>query len=241
MFSPASMARQTLNVSLAPSCSSSTSTVSSIVSGGSITGQPNVVAAIPNINNLQPIITALQTLTNNRTSQAQSLKKFNVNTKIINPDKKSIYETYVLRMVGSSNISTPQQLRQQILKQFGEKLVSSKLDFPVGYMKAGSKVWICSDADITDVWSLISKGDAITFWCHGIGKSSADPIFDDEDDNGNVDIRKPKRKKSKVTCLEEKNERIDELVCKLREKHGDLYNGIQYRLWAEMLDVGTYK
>ena len=130
-------------------------------------------------------------------------------------------------MVGSSNISTPQQLRQQILKQSGEKLVSSKLDFPVGYMKAGSKVWICSDADITDVWFLISKGDAITFWCHGIGKSSAnigsaDPIFDDEDDNGNVDIRKPKRKKRKVTCLEEKNERIDKLVCKLREKHGDL-------------------
>ena len=80
--------------------------------------------------------------------------------------------TFSIIMVGSSNISTPQQLRQQILKQFGEKLVSSKLDFPVGYMKAGSKVWICSDADITDVWSLISKGDAV-----GIGKSSADPIY----------------------------------------------------------------
>ena len=25
-------------------------------------------------------------------------------------------------------------------------------------------------------------------------------VFDDEDDNGNVDIRKPKRKKRKVTC-----------------------------------------
>lgn len=41
--------------------------------------------------------------------------------------------------------------------------------------------------------------------------------------------RKPKRKKR------------DELVHQVREKHEDHYNGVQYRLWAEMLDVNTYK
>ena len=112
-------------------------------------GQSSVLASsIP--GSIQPLITALQTLTKNQQSSqvTKSVKSFNVNVKLINPDKKSMYATYVLREVGSFNISTPLQLRQQILKQFGDKLVSSKLDFPVGYMKAGSKLWIHSDDDI---------------------------------------------------------------------------------------------
>ena len=147
--------------------------------------------------------------------------------KLINPDKKSIFETYVLREVGAFNISTPLQLKEHIFKQFGDQLVSSRLDFPVGYIKAGSKVWIRTDADIKDVWSFISKGDTISFWCHGIN------ISEDVDDNEESPTRKPKRKKRrKTTYMEEKNERVDGLVSQLREKHGELYNGVQYCLWA---------
>ena len=29
--------------------------------------------------------------------------------------------------------------------------------------------------------------------------------------------------------------------CTLREKHGDHYTTIQYRLWAEMVDIGTHR
>lgn len=41
--------------------------------------------------------------------------------------------------------------------------------------------------------------------------------------------------------MEEKNERVNNIVTQLREKHENVYNGVQYRLWAEMIDVGTYK
>lgn len=44
-----------------------------------------------------------------------------------------------------------------------------------------------------------------------------------------------------MSLLDEKNNRIEEIVLSLREKHGDKYNTIQYRLWAEMIDVGTHK
>ena len=34
---------------------------------------------------------------------------------------------------------------------------------------------------------------------------------------------------------------VDDKISCLREKHGQQYTGIQYRLWAEMLDVGTHE
>lgn len=86
-------------------------------------GQPGIVQTVP--GNLQPIITALQALTKKQQSPKVAVQAvaFSLNIKLINPDKKSVFETYVLREVGSFNAATPIQLRQQILKQFGDKLV----------------------------------------------------------------------------------------------------------------------
>ena len=38
-----------------------------------------------------------------------------------------------------------------------------------------------------------------------------------------------------------KNSRIEEYIEQLKDKHQDRYTRIQYRLWAEMLNVGTHK
>ena len=35
--------------------------------------------------------------------------------------------------------------------------------------------------------------------------------------------------------------RVEKLSSSLQEKHGDKFIKIQYRLWAEMVDVGTHK
>ena len=63
-------------------------------------------------------------------------KPINLNIKVINPDKKSESQTFVLRNI-SGAVSTPSQLREEILKQFGPELVPDDLDFPVGYTKGG--------------------------------------------------------------------------------------------------------
>ena len=47
--------------------------------------------------------------------------------------------------------------------------------------------------------------------------------------------------KKKMSALEEKNERIEDFIRKLHDKHKDKFSKIQHRLWAEMLDVGTHK
>ena len=90
-------------------------------------------------------------------SQSQPPVKINLNVKVINPSKRSQCQTFVLRGVSSNNISTPKQLKEEILKQFGRELVPGDLDFPVGYTKSGTKVWIRTESDIADVWSFKMK------------------------------------------------------------------------------------
>jgi len=53
-------------------------------------------------------------------------------------------------------------LRKELNKQFGDKLISSKADFPVGYVKSGAKVSIRSSADLDDIWRGVTKGDQLT-------------------------------------------------------------------------------
>ena len=84
---------------------------------------------------------------------------------MINPDKKSEFRTYVLRDVVRGKMNTPENLRKELKKQFGDKLI---LDFPVGYMKSGAKVSIRASADLDDIWRNVTKGDPLTLWCHGI-------------------------------------------------------------------------
>ena len=210
-------------------------------------GQSGVLAtAIPNAGALQPLLAALQGITNTQQQrQAQAVKLFNVNVKVINPEKKSNFETYVLRAVGPTNVFTVLQLKQQILKQFGPVIVPLALDYPVGYTKGGgSKVWIRTDADIKDIWSFLNAGDSVSLWCHGVS-SSKEVDTSDEDDGVDPSTKKPKQKKRKkattYSYLELKNDRVDERVEQLRRKHGNNYLGTQYRLWAEMLDIGTHK
>ena len=137
-------------------------------------------------------------------------------------------------------MNTPLQLRKEILKQFGEDLVSSDFNFSVGYIKGSTKLSIRSCEDIEDIWSSVSRGENVTLWCDKVRDSIDDASGSDSDD---PDItRKSKgNKKQKMSALEAKNERIEGIVASLREKHATAYTTIQYRLWAEMVDVGTHK
>ena len=46
-----------------------------------------------------------------------------------------------------------------------------------------------------------------------------------------------KKPAPKKTALDDKAERVQKLADKLQGIHGDTYNKIQYKLWAEAMDV----
>ena len=161
-------------------------------------------------------------------------KRMNFNVKIINPEKKKEFKTYVLRNVTKYSISTPPLLRKELLQQFGDRLVSRKQDFAVGFMKNSSKVSIRSSADIEDVWQYALKGDQITLWCHGITASKRkNAASDSESDEELFQDTSKQTKKRKLSALEEKSERVEKIVTSLREKHANRFTTIQFRLWAD--------
>ena len=48
------------------------------------------------------------------------------------------------------------------MKQFGTELVPDDLDFPMGYMKGGSKVWIRTATDVLGVWSFVRSNESVS-------------------------------------------------------------------------------
>ena len=144
------------------------------------------------------------------------------------------------------------QLRNEILNQLGPKIVSETHPFDVGYLKGTTRVCMHSEDDLIEIWHKIGRGEACALWCDGVveGKSSSKrPVttvsqtWDSSSESDAEDSSKSTRrkKKKKLSALEEKNARIEEFIVQLKDKHKDSFNRIQYRLWAEMLDVGTHK
>lgn len=141
-------------------------------------------------------------------ASSRPARQINFNVRVINPNKKSQYETYVLHDVG--RVATPDDLREELLKQFGRTIVSQKLDFSIGYIKTGNKVWIRGVSDIDDVWAFMRKGDSISLWCNGITSSAArDQSSSETESEDDFRPRKPKKKKRKISALEEKNDRVE--------------------------------
>ena len=53
-------------------------------------------------------------------------------------------------------------------------------------------------------------------------------------------VSKRATKKRKTSAAMPKDERVNLLISSLRSIHGEKYNALQYRLWAEMIDIGTH-
>ena len=147
---------------------------------------------------------------------------------------------------------TPLELKREIWKQFGSDLVSPELDFAVGYMKGNSKMSIISPVDIQDVWTSVDKGDSTNLWCEKVRVSKrkanddSGSNSDSDDGDGGTSVykskkKKRKKKKRKLSFMEEKNDRIESIISSLREKHGDKFSMIQYRMWSELIDNGKHK
>ena len=113
-------------------------------------------------------------------------------------------------------------------------------------MRGTAKICIHSEEDLLEAWSKIEK-ESCMLWCDGtaeVVKSSsrttkrALPLqsSSESDDDYGSDVSK-----KKTSALQEKNSRIEEYIEQLKDKHQDKYSRIQYRLWAEMVDVGTHK
>jgi len=70
-------------------------------------------------------------------------------------------------------------------------------------------VHIRTAEDISDVWRFIEKGNQVLLWCQGNVQALSDGDSDHE-------VKKPRAKKRK-SDLDEKNSRVDSVLCDLEE------------------------
>lgn len=106
-------------------------------------------------------------------------------------------------------------------------------------------MWIRTDNDLRDAWSLLSKGSG-SLWFHGVKESRKQSISDEEPD---VVVSQPPNKKKKlhkgssastVIPVDDDQQHMEDIKRKLHEKHGSMYTPIQYPGWAELLAINAH-
>ena len=104
------------------------------------------------------------------------------------------------------------------MKQFGSELVPDNLDFPVGYMKGGSKVWIRTASDVSDVWGFVRNNECVSLLCHGVSsyasksKRRKDFSSDSDTDSDDPKDKKNARRRRRYQHLKRKRTKLKNLL-----------------------------
>lgn len=107
----------------------------------------------------------------------------------------------------------------------------------IGYFHHSRKVWITSRLDVVDMWSLVSKGEKVTFWCVGNEPPSQAKRKRPDSEKEN----EPPKKACKISQAEVQREKVKEHETELKTRHENLYSPFQYKLWAEMVAKGVHE
>ena len=158
--------------------------------------------------------------------------------KVINPSKKRESKTYMLNILIDcmDNLKT---LHEHILEQLGKNVISFDLRFDVGYFLSTHKICFVDGDDVkAKLKHLFGRGK--TLWCDGksIKPGMTAVVCVDSNSNDEPPTKKPKKTAS---ALESTTLRVNALANELKKKHGNKFNKIQCKLWAEALDVGRHK
>ena len=117
-----------------------------------------------------------------------------------------------------------------------------------GYMLGTEVIRVRTVEDLKEMWCDIKKasGQNATLWCDGLvdderlktsksgskRKSKASDVESDDE----VHSSKRSQKKKKV----ENDSKVQEIVDRLKSKHGTQYTVMQLRIWAELVSSGLY-
>ena len=145
--------------------------------------------------------------------------------KSINPNRMSDFKTITISGTEYSGLEKMKVfLSETVAFVDGEKPDFSKVElgyFEPGHGTKGKKVWLCTDSDLTEMYSKYSPpSKTILLWCYTKVKSSA-----------KVSKNEPKDKE------DSKKSDVDEFFQKLKLKHKSEYSPEQLRAWAHLLQM----
>lgn len=129
---------------------------------------------------------------------------------------------------------TIDDLKECILEALHDEF-PEEASIDVGYYdgRQSAKIWLVSTEDLRHMYSICKNGE-VSLWVE---------YREDEDSDGEEESIPKKTRKSigtKRQCIEDE---VDEIYKELLSRHGHsgVYSGPQLRLWARMIQCGTYE
>lgn len=227
-----------------------------IYGGGGITGQSLILPtatclSATNVSNIIPVqsqttMPVTTTVTNGSASKPPTTLPSAINEstsmeltiRVVTPKNKRNAKTYVLHSVPL--VTSLKGLKEVILEQLGKKVVCFDLEFDVGYSVGSKRISFSESDDIkVQLKKVVQKNYSL--WCEGMDSlpkrklavDSAETVVLDSDDSDDEVVSK--NKKVKLSAYDEKKQAVEGIASDLKKKHGDQYNMVQYKFWAETL------
>ena len=166
------------------------------------------------------------------------VKRYTYCLKIFNPEKRSKYAVQKLRKY--DKFRSPKELRECLLAEFNNQICDDNDEFEVGFNKGrhgAAKIWIKDNEDLERMYDMYGMDEEIILWCEGICSPSEQAPDRPRQKRG------PNRDNTCTPTSKQQaiQDEVDDIVAQLQEKHGSQYLPVQYRLWANMLQIGTHR
>ena len=169
--------------------------------------------------------------------------------------KGSSHKLFTLRHVDARKMLSCEEVKRVIRSQLKEDIVLG--DFDVGFLSGNNVITIRSAADLNEFWSDFRAGKKVMLWCDGLREAhttnspstsasdkrkrghnhSAQQLDSDEE---NYQLSKQPAPKRKRVSAEEREDRVQSTIDKLKEKHGPEFTPMQFRIWSEMIVGGIH-
>ena len=163
------------------------------------------------------------------------LQKFAYTVKIYDPERRSKFTQRDLYSI-CHRFQSVKALRSALYHELEYEIPDG--DYNVGYFEGSHhKKWLVSSADLEAMYAHFKGKKQIPLWCDG--RENATTSGDDG---------QPCKKKRKTNMNEsmhmkkvsDREEELESVFQKLREKHGSKWSGPQYRLWARAMVSGVH-
>ena len=176
--------------------------------------------------------------------QDEETQRYSYCLKFFNPDKRSKFVVDKLRR--NSKFKSPTEVRECLTNEF-KQLVSSRTNFEIGFnsgQRGSTKIWIKDEEDLRMMYLIHNKPEQeIVLWCEGVGNvpkektaaTSSDLATSGRKRRAVDDGDRPISKRQLI------QDEVDGIFAQLEEEHGSQFTPAQYRLWANMVQVGTHK
>ena len=155
---------------------------------------------------------------------------FTYNVKVINNSKKSVYD--IRPLAHKQRFSSLSDLKTCVQEEIGPVMNDTMGFIEPGHGKKGKIRELCTE-DLSEMYVLYKRKREVLLWCYGdVGEQSTR-----KRSSQTIDDSAPS---SKRQAIAKSISEVEEIIKKLKEKHGDTFSVEKLNCWAHMLNVGKH-